>query len=209
MRIAIQILYSKDWEDLAHVIVPNAVQYCVKHNYVWNIQCVKGQYDAFDKIRHMQEIFEMDEADAVFSLDCDTLITNHTIKVEEYLDYFHDAYFTKDYNGLNCGSFIIKKSEWSNSFLKFILSIRTEPKMYCEQDAINMYMETIPNDEHIKILTHPSINSYIYQNYPEIPLQSHEQGQWNVGDFVLHLPGISMGKRIDILNKTKEQIIYE
>ena len=88
------------------------------------------------------------------------------------------------------------------SFFDYILCCKGEPKMYCEQDAINKYLSEFPHDNNIKFLTHPSINSYLYENYPEIPAQEEEYGQWVPGNFVLHLPGMSQEKRIEIMKNT-------
>lgn len=208
MRICIQMLYTKGWLELAKITCGNIVNYCRKHGYMWNIQCVDEPYDAFEKIRQIQKIFENDEADIVWSIDCDALITNYKCKVEDYLDEENDFYVCKDYNGINCGSFIVRKSEWSLRLLQKIIWYSKYEEVHCEQDALKVYIR-IRGCENIKKLPHPSINSYIYENYPEIPMQSHDKGQWEIGDFVIHLPGIGMQKRLDILNEIKEKIIYE
>lgn len=206
--ICLQMLYTKSWVELAKVTTPNIVNYCLKHGYSWNIQCIDAPYDAFEKIRQIQKIFSNDEADVVWSLDCDVLITNYTKKVEDYLDEENKLFLCKDYNGINCGSFIVVKSEWSLQLLEKIIYYSKYDDIYCEQDALQRYMK-IRGCENIRKLPHPSINSYLYENYPEIPTQTHEQGQWNIGDFILHLPGIGMEERFKILNETKQHIIYE
>jgi len=90
MRITLQMLYTKSWRDIAKITVENIVNYCVKHGYNWNIQWLDEPYDAFEKIRHIQRLFEANEADVVMSLDCDLMITNYTVKVEDFLDEYDD-----------------------------------------------------------------------------------------------------------------------
>lgn len=209
MRICIQMLYTQGWLELAKVTTPNIVNYCRKHGYTWNIQCIKEPYDAFEKIRQIQSIFENNEADAVWSLDCDAIITNYTKKVEDYLneeDYF---YVCKDYNGINCGSFIVVKSEWSIRLLEKMIWYSKYDDIHCEQDALQRYIK-IRGCENIKKLPHPSINSYLYKLYPEIPMQTEEQGQWANGkSFILHLPGVGMDTRISIMKDILKDVVYE
>jgi hypothetical protein len=61
----------------------------------------------------------------------------------------------------------------------------------------------------VKYLPHPSINSYRYElyagyegdyfhDYMHIP---HEYGQWEPGDLLLHLPGLSLEKRIEVFKE--------
>jgi len=201
MKICFQLIYTADWVDLAKITVPNIVNYCRKHGYDWNIQSIQGRYSGYLKILNIQSLFAANDADVIVSLDCDTLITNYNIKIEDYLDDTHSFFICEDYNGLNAGVFVIKNSKWSADFLSYILQCEGQSGMYCEQDAILSYMKSFPNNENIKILPHPSINSYLYESYPEIPPQSHEQGQWVEGDYILHLPGMDNQTRIKILTQ--------
>jgi len=190
--------------DIADISFDNAREYCDRNGYGLVPEILDSPYNGFEKLRSALQIFDAG-ADVVWVMDADTLITNHTIKLERYLSNGYSFYITKDYNGVNAGSFVIKKSKWSISFIEWLLMCEGKEKMYCEQDAINRYMTLFPREtkNHICILPHPSINSYLYENYPELPMQSHENGQWEIGDFVLHLPGIGLSKRLEILKNTK------
>jgi len=213
------MLYTKGWVDIAKITTPNIVNYCRKHDYSWNIQCIGEPYDAFEKIRQIQGIFERNEADVVMSMDCDALITNYTIRIEDFIEGDERNFFfvCRDYNGINTGTFLITKYGGQTKFLNYLLSLKDKNIIMggksficsCEQDALNivMYMYNGLPYSKVKVLSHPSINSYMYELYPEIPPQTHEQGQWQEGDFILHLPGIGMGQRKQILSNTK--VIYE
>jgi hypothetical protein len=196
------MLYTSDWSELAKLSVPNLVNYCRKQGYTWNVQCVSSPFSGYQKILYIQQLFNNNEADLVVSIDCDVLITNYNKRVEDYLSGEHSFFICNDFNGINAGVFAIKKTDWSKDFLSYLLLCQGEPDMHCEQDAIIKYTKEFPNDTNIQILPHPSINSYLYENYPEIPFQTHEQGQWVSGDFLLHLPGLSNQKRIEIFNNT-------
>lgn len=204
MKIGLAILHTKDWEQLADIVFPNAEVYCAKHGYDFLPISTQLPYDGYEKLLCIKSLFAVQKYDVIWSMDLDTLITNHKIKIENFLDEEHDFFICKDYNSINAGSFIIKKSEWSNDFIKYCLHQKGWDKMYCEQNAFEAYMNDFANNNtKIKILPHPSINSYHYNLYPDIPQQTHEQGNWEEGDFVLHLPGTGLQTKIDILKNTK------
>lgn len=209
MKIVTQILYTEDWKPIADIVIPNMIEYSKKHGYSYSPMLVPNGYDNFDKIHTMYDTFNLYDIDFIFNRDMDTLITNLTIPLESFIEDGKDLFICKDFNGINSGTFLVRKSEWSQKFLDYIMSKKGTEGIYGEQDAIVAYMNEFPNDEKIKILPHPSINSYLYENYPEIPMQTHEQGQWERGNFLLHLPGLGMNLRETILQKTLDKIIYE
>lgn len=210
MRICIQMLYTESWKEIALITVPNVVNYCRKHGYSWNIKCIPEPYDAFEKIREIKKIFYANEADVVMSMDCDAMVTDYTKRVEDFISEHNSFFCCEDYNGLNTGIFIVKNDIEGNIIIDYSLPMQGDIGFNCEQDKIsNYFYHNTESDTGIEILSHPSINSYLYENYSEIPLQTHEQGQWNQGDFILHLPAIGMDKRKEILNEYKNRIIYE
>lgn len=191
---------------MAEIIVPNAAEYCEKHGYELEILEYPewGSNTGYEKLELIKEMFLDGDADVIFSMDCDTLITNHKHKVEDYLQEGKDFYITKDVNSFNAGSFIIRKSEWSLYFIDYLLSKRGLEGMYCEQNAIECFDREFPNSKEIKVLPHPSINSYHYFLYPSHEdITSSEAGCWWEGCFVLHLPGLGFEQRLDILKSTK------
>lgn len=209
MTVAIQILFTSGWKELADLVLPVAKSYCEKHGYKFiNVEYPEYPSDfGYNKLRWVINLFK-ENIDIVWCLDLDTMITNHIIRVEEFIDKENNFWICKDLNGINAGSFIIKKSEWSLIFLEYLLNQQGKENMHCEQDAIREYINT--HDDHsIKILPHPSINSLLYENYPEFNNVTETQGQWQKGNFVLHVPGIGYEKRKEILTNIKEQIVYE
>lgn len=214
-KIAICVVYTptQDWLSLAQVVLPNLHEYCLRHGYNLFIRIDPIPYNGFSKFTLINYLFNTQGFDYVFSLDLDTLITNHNIKIEDFVDSNKSFYICRDLNGINCGAFILKAGKWSKAFLNFCLSF--EGKVDCEQNAVDIYMGNTIDDLNIKILPHPSINSYKYDEYSpsygkigykegDVVLKpSHKQGNWEEGDFILHLPGQTIEKRIDIFKKTK------
>lgn len=204
-KVAILVQFTPDeWLDITNITVSNNQEYARKHRYSFIPEIFEPPYSGYNKLTTILALFDYG-VDVVWSIDADVLITNHNYKIEEYLNEEASFYITKDFNNYNAGSFIVKKSEWSISFLEWLLLCKGKDKMYCEQDAFVLYSKLFPHaiGKQICVLPHPSINSYLYENYPEIPMQSHGNGQWQEGDFVLHLPAIGMNKRLEILKNTK------
>jgi len=206
MRLCIQCLYSTSWLEIAKVTVPNITAYARTHGFGWNIQSFPNWPSdyGFQKIIHILEQFDTNEYDFVMSVDCDCLFTNFKKNVRQYLDKDHDLFICEDYNGLNAGVFCIRNSEWSKGFLKYLLYTRGEEGVHGERDAINHYMREFPNSEKIKILPQQTMNAYLYDLYPSIPkTELVKDGEWcEFSSLLLHLPGIGMQKRLDILNNT-------
>ncbi len=205
---------SDSWAPLAEIVLPNMFAYCSKNGYGTEVRMIPPSFE-FHKIEMILSTLE--KSNVVFCLDLDTLITNHNIKFEEFLDAEHDFYITQDINTWNVGSVIIKNTDWARSWMETIL--KNEEGHENEQTAIMKYMAN--SRDKIKVLPHPSINSYPYDEYaPTYGLiegwepttgsrgkPTHEQGDWQPGDFIAHLPGLPVSRRIEIFNKMKDQII--
>src|SRR5690242_19869072 len=114
MRICISILYTKDWEELADIVIPNVEIYAAKHGYELVAKKYNQRFSGYEKLIHVKEL--LTECGAVWSLDLDTLITNHNIKIESFLHTHSGLFICKDVNGLNAGSFIFRNRQWSIDF---------------------------------------------------------------------------------------------
>jgi len=212
MKAAVLTTQSDCWKNLGDVVIPNMQAYCDKQGYGWLIDKIPPAFE-FYKINAIIAALQNFGYDLVLCLDLDTLITNHNVKVEDFVDSGHDFYITQDINEINAGAVIVRKSGWSINMLHQVLESKAEN----EQNALKPFM----NDPKVKILPHPSINSYPYDEYapsyglipgrtPLLGIEgkpTHEQGNWERGDFIMHLPGLTNARRIEIFNRTKEQII--
>lgn len=205
MKIAIQILFTESWHPLSQIVLPNADEYCRAHSYQPHFVVYEEPYPSdfgFTKLTEARDLFE-NGVDVVVSMDLDTMITNHLIPIESFLERDKGAYFTFDVNGLNCGVFILVNSDWTKDFIDRTLERKGRPNIHCEQDAIADYLKEFPTSGKVKMCNHPSFNSYLYEEYKEYGKPSHEDGQWQLGDFVLHIPGVSMERRMRLLSKVQ------
>jgi hypothetical protein len=208
--IKVLVHYTPSWRELAMVTVPISELYCSKHGYGINsYECTSYQYyNGKEKLKHILE--GLNEGDVALVMDADAIITNLTTKIESFIDDEHDFYITNHLGKCNAGIFIIRKTKWAVKFINYLLENIGKEKVYCEQDAIPKYQSENPHEPKIKILNHPSINSFNYNLYPEHKdITEEEQGMWQHGNFILHLPGIGQTERQKYLTNIKEQIIYE
>lgn len=209
MKVGICVHYTSDWLPLINVTLPILEEYCNRHNYDLSVNEVMqyGQYTGYDKLHQAYEHLQLN--DVVMVMDADTLITNLTIKVEDIIDDNHDFFISEDYNGINAGVFIIKKTDWGRHFLNHLLHFvwHRDYDVHCEQDVIRNYIKAV-GLKHIAIIPQNKINSYLYENYPEIGKLTIDNGQWHKGSFILHLPGLPINKRIEIFSEIKDKIVY-
>ncbi len=195
---AVFIYYTPDWQPLADIVLPNVEAYCERHGYKLYIDCERDdglfQVGFYKMEALLRRIYDHE---FVWLLDLDTLITNPSIPFTQFADNEHDIFITEDIHGINAGSWIIRNTEASRLFVRTVINNFDAPE---EQTVMKRYLDMVK----VKILPHPSINSYKYELYKDIlkdelgeTIMSHEEGEWQPGDLLLHLPGLDMQTRIN------------
>jgi hypothetical protein len=211
MNIGIATLHNLYYKDLAYYTYDNnLVEYAKRHSY--NIACKQDNFSTdyliyFEKIKFILDTFKDNpDLDWIWWLDCDAMVTNYTIKLENIIDNDYDVIMSTDFNGLNCGSFLVKNSNKGKAWLEMIFSQRYVYKFYShpwpEQIII---METARNyTEILKVVPQKTFNSYYYSLYGSN--YGHDgsgldrlgtSGNWQPGDFVIHFPGYPNNQRIE------------
>jgi hypothetical protein len=128
----------------------------------------------------------------IFYTDLDIYIMNATIKLESILKKFAsndsiDFLIAEDGNGLNFGSFIARKSDFTIKLFESIWSLRNESSIEYfrtwHEQAVLMYLYGNSSliRERTKILPQKMLNSY------ENSASRHYAYQR--GDFLVHFPG--------------------
>ena len=213
MKVTLLTMWADNFKRIADISLPNFKAYCERHGY--DLKELKIDSERFHYQKHIfLKEFLLTDVEVVFYIDIDAIITNQSLPVESFLDDEHDFYTTKDINEINTGTFILKNTEWGKWFNGLILG---ESKYYNnEQNVINAFHNTPFVKNKFKILPHPSINSYPYEYYyPSYGYigwedgdkantkPTHQQGNWEEGDFVMHVPGLELNQRAEILKNTK------
>ncbi len=207
--------HYENYQPLAEIVRPVFQKYCDKQGYKLECELLRNDVPyGFWKLEYIQWLLKYGNTDLIFCTDLDVLITNHTKKVEDFIDEKHDFYITKDVNGINTGTFIIVDSVWSREFIDMLLLHKDEFEN--EQTAIDHFRNEDKWKERIKILPHPSINSFPMDHYAPtwgkigneaIDRPTHLEGAWEKSDFICHMPGHSLEKRIEVFTKMIEEII--
>jgi len=211
MKISLCTLHNNTYAQLANITLRNKREYCEKHGYELYCKTENFKYShlGFEKINVVLETFERSNPDWMMWLGCDTLITNHTIKIEDRIDDKYDLIISSDSNWLiNSDSFIVKNSNLGRDFFKKVLNLYdvyiNNPfyEQACMIDLINS--DRFRNS--VKIVPQKMLNSYNYDMYPHIPKMSGKKdffgnyGEWEYGDFILHWPGVTMSNRMSLAN---------
>lgn len=208
MKIMVFTEYGSNYQGIADITLPVIRKYCDKHGYEFRELILEGTGNEYYYKKHefIRDIFDNNEADYVFYLDCDAIITNHVIPLSSFITYGAIFWITEHIGELNGGAIFVKNSSRGNDINNFILAHRD--KFPNEQNVINHYRDVLTYAGMMDILPHPSFNSLDYTQYPELPnIRKREEGHWFEGCFVLHVPALSIEKRIEVLKKAK--IIYE
>lgn len=202
MKIVCCTYYSPSHKELADICLPNLFEYCSRHGYYMWVENIEN--DKWEYVKHetFKVLFEK-EFDVIWYRDIDSVITNMSATITDFIDDEHDFFITKDFNELNGGSVIIKNNKFGRWFNSAILNLRGD--FNNEQNCINGFYKFKKVANHIKVLSHPSINSYHYDLYPECKdcVGREDWGDWKEGNFVLHVPALSMEQRIKTLRQAK------
>lgn len=214
-------LNDESYESLAQITFhQNKYEYCLRHGYE-PIQKNSGwtfpkKAIGFEKIKHVLEIFEQKPyLDWIHYSGCDTLVTNFDQKFENIIDESYHMIVCFDGNGMNVDSLLIRNSRVGRGLFKWVLDSYDKYKdhfWYEQQALIDFFFLAPLGRDIIKPLPQRVMNSYIYDLYPEWKDRPHidhtgHEGDWVYGDFILHLPGVSLQNRIEIMTEYQEKII--
>lgn len=192
---------KEDYQVIADLTIPAKEAYCQRFGYRHMIHCGSyGNERLYWAIQRLQLVYDylfsaVNDVDAVWVLNPQSLVTSFKKDVADYITPEHDFWITADINGLNAGSFIIRKSEWSKQWLKMLIdkASNTQDCWYEQRQMQNHYQLADWRDK-IKVLDHPSIQDYdyvgLYNRGPETA------GQWRKGSLVLSLPGTTFEHRV-------------
>ncbi len=191
--------YRKEMFDL---IWPNMDAYANRHGYDTCVIHLEDGVFGYKKHEKFKKLMA-DGYDLICYRDDDALFTNLSIPYDSFIDEEHSFYITKDTGGFNGGSVIIKNTKEGREFNEDILN--SDGGIFGnEQEYYNHQYATFDKNV-VKTLNHPSINSYDYRYYKEFPerIGKEDLGDWRDGHFLLHLPAMTIQKRIEVIKQTK------
>lgn len=210
-KIAIATLYADNYKELADLtVIQNKIPYCERHGY--NLYAETKDFSlgfGFAKIKMILDLFEQHKYNWVYWCGADTLIMNQSIKLEQIIDENYHFIVAKDCHEINADSFLIKGSDEGISYMKFILDQYEKYKGDCWQEQRvmihNQYNE--PWRSYSKIVPQRTFNSYLYDLYGRSP--QNEAGHFQRGDFLLHLVGLNLEKRLQLTKQYISEVIHD
>jgi len=210
-NFAIVSMYNDAHAELGAVTWPNKEAYAEKHGY--GAYCRTEGFTSkpihFEKLVIMLDIMTANpDLDWVWWIDNDAVITNDLIKLESIADPEYHVIITTDIASLNSGSFMVRNSMQGRSWLEFILAKGLEhykDNRWPEQQPMTDFY--IKFEDIIKIVPQRTMNSYEYKIYGVDPTDMLDtSGQWEQGDFVLHMPAISNKMRLQLISQITQGI---
>lgn len=214
MKFALQCSYDIGYASLGDLTwYKNKFKYCEKHDYAPRLHVYKDAPVAhgFMKMFHVRELLR-EKHDWIWVTGCDSMITNMVTKVESIVDENYHLIIATDQNGLNADSFLIRNSDEGRYYIDYILAgVDTyRDHHWAEQQAM---IDCFDRFEKItKIVPQRTFNSYNYDFYPQCPKPNLDKlgtdGNWQVGDLLIHWPGQSLERRIQHFNRYSQSIFY-
>lgn len=209
MNLTIVTQHLPNHASLAAITSASKREYAARHGYGFHEQVGNYSQMSFDYQR-IEIIYDIlfntpNPPDAVWWMGCDTLFTNHTVRVETLLKpEGKSLYWHLDVNGGNNDSVVLRNTDWTRRWLEMTLHEEPHYRSHCwqSQKCWQEHMTRADWRFGIGILHHPAINSYRYEAYH---WPDSTPGNWSKGDVVLHLPGMSLEDRIAIFTSPEIQ----
>lgn len=203
-RLTLLTANSHEYRWMADMTVANKRKYCdrwgIKLDHRAHSNDVLSEWGEREKYM----LDALSQTDWLWFMGCDTLLCNQTIDVRKYC--MADLVITWDRFGINNDSMILRNCPASVKFLNEVLTRRFNYKD--DQSAMwAVLMENAVPELNVKILPQRTINSYRYDLYDLVGHWCEVEGQWCSGDLVLHVPGLSLQNRMDVLHETMSMVI--
>ena len=208
MKFVIVSIFNDNFKKLASITHYNKELYAKKHGYMIEVKTKDFEENFhiyFEKMRVISNLFnKYPELEWAFWIDCDAMITNFNIKLEDIIDNNYHLIITKDINNINAGCYFIKNSPEGREYINMMINNNDKyfnhiwGDQQCMIDSYEKYKNII------KIVPQKTFNSYNYNLYSHMfPKDDHwnkmyEEGNWEKDHFVIHWPGINQDHRIQM-----------
>ena len=203
MKILFTTFCSPEYAPLGDLVLPARINYCKKHGYGLHVQRtpVSDRGPGWDKTIILQTALQ--HADVVVWYGLDVLFMNQSFRVETILDQYPKAsvILTTDFLGLNSDNMIFRRDAWSAQLLAAVNTLGYpffKGHIWAEQEALIRFISAPPYAEHIAWVPQNTMNSYLNDVYGR---PTEWPGHYQPGDWLIHLPGLPMPKRLELARK--------
>lgn len=189
---------SDEYRELEAITLPNKRAYCERHGYelVTMPFGPHGEGADWGRIYKVYRLLCATTAPFVAWLDCDAIITNADFSLKDIANGA-SVVLASDIHGVNSGVFVAANNDEAKLYFYAVLGMG--PKYFTGWAADQRALEHfIPYYESAWVMGQRWMNSYRYRescsDVPVIP----ESGEWQAGDFMLHLAGVKLPRKIEI-----------
>jgi len=209
---AVASLHDANYSDLAALTDLSKIEYCKRHGYQFHVlnEMKYSTITGFNKIHFTLDIFNSHpELEWLLFSECDAMITNQNIKIEEKIDDNFHFIVPVDRLNLNSGNFLARNTPEGRAYLQMIVDSEPQYKdiAWAEQqviiDTIEQYQTTV------KIVPQKYMNSYEPEIYDYCDARFDifgNSGAWEPGDWIVHWPGTYKPTRLERANYHLTQI---
>lgn len=186
-------------------VIPNAQEYCSLHKYDLIFANPYGnKFERFPQwLKIAISIDKLSDYDLIWALDSDTLITNFTKKIEDYISPNEDFLLTStdlSVKNINSGSMIFRNTPFTKKFLQEIWDCDWNNGSYQYFDQTRLIELLTKNPQYLlkgRIAPMRIMNSAMHYWF--------ENSNWQHGDLLAHLFGCSNSFRTQ---KLKEMLAF-
>lgn len=209
--------------NLTHGVYSEIInsKYCEENNYGYYCEksdekiknFLKNLAPTWYKSKLVLDVFEQCNADYVLFLDTDAIISDFSIRIEDFIDenyYFIAAEDVSVHSLMNAGVFLIKNNEWSKNFLTnwFECSTKLKPRDCSLRLEVEDHDLDVEGFYSHRLWLDQTALTHLYQDKKEyndkikiIPNRSFNWSKYNDNNFIFH--AYSYG---NIKNRTLDKI---
>ena len=203
---AVASLHDANYSDLAALTDQSKQEYCDRYGYQFHVltEMKYSTITGFNKIHYALDLFKQhSEIEWILFSECDAMITNQTIKIEDRVDNDYHFIVPVDRLNLNSGNFLVRNSEQGCAYLQMIIDREESYKTveWAEQQVIIDSIEEYQNI--VKIVPQKYMNSYEPEIYDYCDARFDilgNSGAWEPGDWIVHWPGTYKPTRLQRAN---------
>jgi hypothetical protein len=185
---------TRNYRVLYEITFANMAAYCARHGYTFRPSIFTGQPTKMgaSKADYLGSLLE-EGFETILWMDADALVTNPEISIEDRLAGEGGLTICSDLFGLNGGVFLFDESALGQQLL-YAISVISQ-SMGNEQAAITYLSAIEPYQGLIHVKPQRWMNSYLNEEYGR---PAWWMGNWEPGDFILHLPALSLERRVEL-----------
>jgi hypothetical protein len=204
MNVSVITCWSPSMEAVAQLTTPTHREFAERNNFAYESRAVPQDEGAvWDKIAMISDHLSQEAFDYVFWIDVDAAVTNPGFDLSALAASHPDksVIATADIHGLNMGVALYRRNLLTRQ-LHYAVAGHGK-KLFegyhtPEQFSYNHFLAHEPYLGVLGIVSQRTMNSYWRGAY-EYP--GAESAWWEPGDFVLHTPGLSNERRVEIFSE--------